>query len=70
MVSLNFSEEGDKGVATSLSKLELKTETLSMIKKERELWLVFGKMNSNLYRGELMTKMVAKGLSGESMLMV
>jgi hypothetical protein len=70
MVSLSFSEEGDKGVATSLSKLELKTETLSMIKKERELWLVFGKMNSNLYRGELMAKMVAKGLSGESMLMV
>jgi hypothetical protein len=70
MVSYQFATEGDTGVVSSLGKMVLSKDLIGVIKKERALWVVFGKMNSNLYRGELMDKMVKKGLSGESMTMV
>jgi len=70
MVSFLFAEEGDLGVTEAMKLLELSDSLLKFIKDKEEQWVTFGKMNSHLYRDQLMRRMKAKQLSKESATMV
>jgi hypothetical protein len=53
-----------------LSTLRLDEELKNYLLSKREEWEMFGKMNSNMYRTMLMTKMTEANLTGEQRFMV
>lgn len=57
-------------VADALGRLSLTQERVNDILSKRELWAIFGKMNSHLYRKILMDRMQEAGLNGEQQFMI
>lgn len=57
-------------VAEALKRLNKSDALQEYIMSRRELWAIFGKMNSHLYRAILMKRMSEANLDGESQFMV
>lgn len=53
-----------------MADVKLDQKFVDYLKKNREMWKSFGKMNSHLYRGMLMKKMEEKKLSSEAKVMI
>jgi len=70
MVSYKFGVEGDEGVMEALKLLELNEGLLKFIKDKRGEWETFGRMNSHLYRKQLMERMLKKQLNKTAVAMV
>jgi hypothetical protein len=70
VLNKNYAEVTGEGVMNTLSDLTLSTGMVDYLKSKREMWTTFGKMNSHLYRKQLMEKMALKGLSPEAKMMI
>lgn len=70
MTIYKFGVEGDEGVLAALKELDLSADLLKFISDKKGTWEVFGRMNSHLYRKDLMERMVRKQLSKEARTMV
>jgi hypothetical protein len=54
----------------ALGTITINAQMITYFKARTEMWKFFGRMNSHLYRQQLFTKMEAKQLSPESMMLV
>jgi hypothetical protein len=66
----DYAEVTGVGVANSLSEVSITPELVEYLKKRREDWKTFGKMDSHLYRGWLFREMESSQLSGEAKMLV